>query len=87
LSAHLARLVPTLTEVLEVSELQAVVAAADVAAVSDVDKDDQLRQAVLGIVDAAIDEFRVRLLAQLEPLLVQGQVPLGVDDNKLQRAL
>ncbi len=84
MSAHLARLVPTLTEVLEVSELQAA-AVSDIAAAADVNEDDPLRQAVVGIVDAAVEEFRARLLAQLEPLLVRGQVTLGGDDNKLQR--
>lgn len=86
MSAHLARLVPTLTEVLEVSDLQAVAAVAIAAAAADENRDDQLRQAVVGIVDAAIEEFRARLLAQLEPLLAQAQAPIRIDDNNLQRA-
>ena len=63
LSIATARLVPTLTEVLEVSALQGL----------ELTKPDRspcepLQQAVLAAVDAALAEFRAQLLAQLQPL-------------------
>lgn len=109
LSIATARVVPTLTEVLEVSTLQvietlrtealpagtsattsaatsAITSAAtaveapgdlagqlagylaDASAIGHAEPADPLRQAVLSAVDAALAQFRVHLLAQLEPL-------------------
>lgn len=105
LSIATARVVPTLTEVLEVSTLQvietlrtealpagtsAIASAttsaataveapgdlagylADASAIGHAEPADPLRQAVLSAVDAALAQFRVHLLAQLEPLFDSG---------------
>jgi hypothetical protein len=40
-----------------------------------VDPAEGLRQAVLSLVDAAIEEFRAELLSRLEPLFERGALP------------
>ena len=72
LSIATARLVPTLTEVLEVSALQGLELTKPLQGLELTKPDrspcEPLQQAVLAAVDAALAEFRAQLLAQLQPL-------------------
>lgn len=78
----MARQVPTLTEVLEEAALssqfdfRAVPARSlELAPETSDGADEQLRQAIVAIVDSAIDEFRAELFARLEPLLCRASAP------------
>jgi hypothetical protein len=76
------RQVPTLTEVLEEAALsskfdfRAVPSQSlELDAMAVGTADEQLRQAIMAVVDAAIDEFRAELFARLEPLLGRASAP------------